>query len=283
MTQEEPATTPDRARQVAVIVTAVLMLLAALAGVGVIGTSVPDSAGGVFAAGRTLLTPGGPAFAVWSVIYLGLIAFAVRHTLTPADPRARRIGWPAAVSMLLNGAWLLVVQFGWVWMSVLVITLLVVDLAVLVGRLAAIPASSPSSSVILDGTFGLYLGWVSVATVANIAVAVSATVSTPGEVSELLAVAVLIVAVALAGRYANKLGARWAVAGGMAWAFAWIAVARLTGTPRSVIVGTAAGAAAATVLVLTALRRLAAAGWSLRSLTRRMTPASDRTRPKTRS
>ena len=50
------------------------------------------------------------------------------------DERHRRTGWLAAASMLLNAAWLLVTQQGWIWASVVVIAALVAVLGVLVRR-----------------------------------------------------------------------------------------------------------------------------------------------------
>ena len=113
----------DRTRQIGVTLAEIFCVLGTLVGVGVIGTRVEESSGGSLSADATLLAPAGPAFSIWSVIYVGLAAYTVWQWL-PAAGRselARRTGWLFAASMVLNAAWLLVTQQGWIWLSVLVI------------------------------------------------------------------------------------------------------------------------------------------------------------------
>lgn len=137
------------------------------------GTRVEESSGGALAADATLLAPAGPAFSIWSVIYVGLGAYTVWQWF-PANAvtdRTRRTGWLIAVSMLLNAAWLLVTQQGWIWVSVVVIAALVLVLRLILVRLAAYPPRTTAERLVVDGTIGLYTGWVAVATCANIAAA----------------------------------------------------------------------------------------------------------------
>ena len=209
-------TAADRRRQVAVTISEVLCVLGTLVGVGALGgTRVEESSGGALAADATLLAPAGPAFSIWSAIYLGLAAYTVWQWLPDqaTDPRHRRIGWLAAASMLLNAAWLLVTQQGWIWVSVLVIAALAVVLGVLVRRLTERPSYGLAEAVIVDGTFGAYLGWVCVATCANVTAALVSSGVDPGKpVSELAAVAVLALAAGVAVLLARRLGGRYAVA-----------------------------------------------------------------------
>ena len=97
--------------------------------------------------------------------------------------------------MVLNAAWLLVTQQGWIWVSVLVMAALVVTLGLLVRRLEEHPSYGHGETVLVDGTFGLYLGWVAVAACANVTAALVASGVDPGGfVAELAAVVVLAVA-----------------------------------------------------------------------------------------
>ena len=109
-----------------------VIALVILLGVGVIGTRVEESSGGALAADATLIAPAGPAFSIWTPIYLGLAAYTVWQWLPDqaTDRRHRAIGWLAAASMVLNALWLLVTQQGWLWASVGVIAALVVTLGV---------------------------------------------------------------------------------------------------------------------------------------------------------
>ena len=247
----------DRLRQVGVTVAEVFCVVGTLVGVGVLGTRVEESAGGALAADATLLAPSGPAFVIWTPVYLGLAAYTVWQWLPEqtTDRRHRAIGWPAAASMVLNALWLLVTQQGWIWASVVVIAALVAVLGVLVRRLTENASYGTAETVIVDGTFGLYLGWVCVATCANVAAAFVASGVDPGPVvAQALAVVVLAVAAWVGAELARRLGGRWAVAAAMAWGLGWIAVGRVSDEPRSAVVGLAAVVAA--LVVLSAVSRV---------------------------
>jgi hypothetical protein len=245
-------TSVDRARRATVVAAEIFCVVGTLVGIGVLGTRVAESSGGALAATATLIAPAGPAFSIWTPIYVGLLAYAVWQAL-PANTvrgRVRSTGWLAAVSMVLNAAWLLVTQQDWIWVSVVVIVALALTLGVLLNRLTREPAGSRAEQVVLDGTFGLYLGWVSVATCANVTAALVDSGVDLGDVgNQLAAVGVIAVAAVLGVVLARRLGGRWAVAGAMAWGLAWIAVGRLSSEPGSVATGVAAVVAAAVVVV----------------------------------
>lgn len=246
--QWEEVLTSIRIRRAAIVsACAAVMALGTLAGFGLLGTRVEESSGGAFAADATLVTPAGPAFSIWSLIYLGLLAYVVWQW-RPSE-RADRIWWLAGASMLLNALWLGVTQAGWLWASVLVILTLALVLGLLVRRLGERAPASRVEAVVVDGTFGVYLGWVSVAAVANVAAVLVATGVDPGPVwSTTLAVTVVAVAALLGAWFARKLGGRWAVAAAMAWALCWVAVGRLTDAPRSIVTACAAILAALAIL-----------------------------------
>jgi len=250
-------TTTDQVRRIAVIAAEIFCVVGTLFGVGVIGTRVEESSGGALAATATLIAPAGPAFSIWTPIYLGLLGYAVWQAL-PANAvreRVRSTGWLAAASMVLNAAWLLVTQQGWIWVSVVVIVALALTLGTLVQRLTRETAASTLERILLDVTFGLYLGWVAVATCANITAAlVDSGVDLGATANQVVAVVVLAVAAGLGVLFARRLGGRWSVAAAMAWGLAWIAVGRLGDEPRSVATGIAAVVAA--VVVLLAAQRL---------------------------
>lgn len=248
----------DRIRQVFVTVSGLLMVLGLLLGTGVLGTEVEDSAGGSLSAEATLIAPAGPAFSIWSVIYLGLAAYVVWQWL-PANTtheRARATGWWAGASMLLNGAWLLVTQQGWLWVSVVVILALAVVLKVVIARLTALPAAGWGDLVAADTTFGLYLGWVAVAACANVAATlVGSGVPATGAVATWVTVALVAVVAGLGLFYAVRFRARLAVALAMAWGLGWVGYGRLGDEPESTTVGVAALAAAVVIVLGTLFQR----------------------------
>lgn len=246
----------DRLRQVTVTLGAAGCAIGTLYGFGVLGTEVSESSGGRLSADATLLAPASTAFSIWSVIYLGLAAFTVWQWLPAAatSPRARAIGWLAAASMLLNAGWLLVAQAGWLLASVAVILTLLGVLFTLVRRLSRAPARGGASELVaVDGTFGLYLGWVSVASFANLAAALPAPAADrPSGVAQAAAVLAIAAVAGVGVLLARLLGARVAVAVAMAWGLGWIAVGRIADAPNST--ATAIAAIVAAVLVVAALR-----------------------------
>ncbi len=185
------------------------------------------------------------------MIYAGLAAYAVWQWLPAQATRTvhRRIGWLAAASMVLNASWLLVTQQGWIWLSVVVIVALALVLGVLLKRLTQHPPTGLVDRIVLDGTFGLYLGWVAVATCANVTAALVSSGVEPGRlVSDAAAVVVLAVVAGLGLFFARELGGRYAVALAMAWGLGWISVARIGDEPQSVITGIADAVVAVMVL-----------------------------------
>ena len=164
------------------------------------GTAIPDAAGGALAADATLIAPAGPAFSIWSVIYLGLVAYTVWQALPgqAGRPVHRRVGYWIAASLALNAAWIGSVQADLLGLSVVVIVALLVVLVLIMRVLASARAASWQEAAVVDGTFGLYLGWVSVATVANVAAWLADSGVRP-EPFELPAMGVLAVVVVIGG------------------------------------------------------------------------------------
>jgi hypothetical protein len=256
------ATGADVVRQIVVLVSALVAVALAAFGSGAFGgASVSDAAGGALSATATTVAPATTAFSIWSVIYLGLIAYAVHQVLPRqrAVTRHRRLGYWVAASMLLNAGWLFAaVQLGSVWLGAAVIVVLLLVLA----RIFVICFHTASGgwvdAIVTDGTMGLYLGWVSVATVANIAAALVSSgfdgFALPAGFwsAVVLGVAALAgVAIAFAGR------GRIAPALSLSWGLAWIAVGRLAGEPENTVAGVAAIIAAVVVLGVTVAVRVA--------------------------
>lgn len=114
--------------------------------------------------------PAGYVFIIWGVIYLGLVAFAFYQAL-PAqreNPRLRRVGYFFVWSCLANVVWLFLWHyevFGLtvVAMLALLLSLIVIYLRLEIGRQQV----SRAETFLLNVPFSIYLGWISVATIAN--------------------------------------------------------------------------------------------------------------------
>ncbi|MCC2592130.1 hypothetical protein LKO27_01650 [Tessaracoccus sp. OS52] len=241
----------DLQRRLFVTACVVFNAVGVLFGTGVIGQRVEDSAGGALSSEATLLAPDGPAFSIWSVIYLGLIAYVVWQWLprNARSERERAIGWLAGLSLVLNASWLLVTQADLIWLSVVVILALAVVLGFLVRNLQTHPDDTWPARIIVDGTHGMHLGWVTAASTANIAAAGTASGWDLGQWAPVVAIIVIIVAAGLHAVYQVAFGPRIAVALAMAWAFSWIAIGRSAGEPLSTPVAVAGVIAAVVVLV----------------------------------
>lgn len=253
-------TTADTVRATGITVAEIVCVVGTLLGIGVFGgPEVNQTAGGALSADATLIAPATTAFSIWSVIYIGLAVFTLWQWLPGrrSSARHRRAGWLIAASMLLNAAWLLVVRADLLWLSVVVILALVVVLGLIIRVLATTPPQDLGDRIITEGTFGLYLGWVSVAVCANItATLVDAGVEVGPPASEWIAVVVLVVAGAIGVLLALQSGGNLAIGAAMTWGIGWIAVGRLTGEPASTITGTAAIIVAVAIAVFTVTRAL---------------------------
>lgn len=248
-------------RQLAVAVGAAVAVATSLVGSGALGgTPIAEAAGGALSADATLVAPAGAAFSIWSVIYAGLVAFAVFQALPSrrGDPRQRRVGWLVLASLLLNAGWILCVQAGLVAVTVPVIVALLAVLVLAWTRLLRTPATSLAEAVVVDGTVGVYLGWVSIATVANVAAALAdAGMDPSGAAATAWALAVLAVAAGVGVLLAVAGSGRFAPAAALAWGLSWIAVGRVD-DPAAPAVAVAAALAAAVALVATLAARVRA-------------------------
>ncbi|WP_174435807.1 tryptophan-rich sensory protein [Demequina globuliformis] len=241
----------DTTRQIVVAVGAAVAIAGAAWGSGAFGgTPIEEAADGALAADATLLAPASTAFAIWSVISAGLALFAVVQALpSRADvPRYRAISWWVLASMLLNAVWIGVVQADLLWLSPLVLASLVLVLAKVAITLVATPAHNGLDVAATDVTLGLYLGWSTVATAANLAaLAVGSTDATAdaGMPWTAIAAGALGVIAIIAARYLRERpGLAIGMGLAMAWGLAWIAVGRATDSPESLGMMWAAGLAA---------------------------------------
>lgn len=122
----------------------------------------------------TVVTPAGITFSIWGIIYLMLGVFVIAPFFmrqTSVD-YVRKIGLLFLLSCLFNIAWLLLWHYDYIALSVipmlaLFLTLLATYLVVGIGRLKPPLRERLAFQV----PFSLYLGWITVAFVVNIAAA----------------------------------------------------------------------------------------------------------------
>jgi len=196
-----------------------------------------------------IFTPAGYVFSIWGIIYLGLIAFTIYQALPSQreNPRLRKLGLLFLVSSLLNAFWLVsfhYLQFGtaMILMTLLLVVLVRIYLLLGIGR----EKVKPIEKWLVNLPFSVYLGWISVATIANAAqLLFSIKWNGFGIAPEIWTIIMLAAAVLISGlmSFARKDVGHALV---LIWAFIGIAV-----KPSILpIVSTAAWAAAGSVGVL---------------------------------
>ena len=151
----------------------------------------------------SLFTPAGYVFSIWGIIYLALLGFSIYQAL-PAqkdNPRLQRIGPWFLISNLFNGAWIFAwhyLQFG---LSLLIMLGLLASLLMLYTRagIGVQKAADWKEKLFLDIPFGIYLGWIAVATIANTStVLLMSNWNGFGIAPEIWTIVVLLVGTALA-------------------------------------------------------------------------------------
>ena len=159
----------DRVRQVLVVIS-VLATLAVNALANILpfnGVSTAEVSNRF----QVFFVPAGYVFAIWGIIYIGLIAYAVFQALPSQreNPVLRRTGYPVVVSGLANMVWLFLWHYGQFPLTVIVMlgllaVLILIYLELGIGRTKVAAAETWAVRV----PFSIYLGWITVATIANI-------------------------------------------------------------------------------------------------------------------
>ncbi len=154
---------------VAVVVTIVVNILANALPFNNVGTGVISDSFEVY------FVPAGYVFSIWGLIYIGLIAFGIYQALPTQreNPRLRRIGYIFLLSCAANVAWLFFWHYFW---DKPLFPLTLVDMLILLGSLIAIylrlgtgRSRAPlGERLAVRLPFSIYLGWITVATIANV-------------------------------------------------------------------------------------------------------------------
>ena len=119
-------------------------------------------------------TPAGYVFAIWGLIYVLLAVFVVYQALPKQkdSPFQKQIGLLFILSSLLNCVWLFLWQYDYITLSVAAMFGLFLSLAAIYWRLAIGKSNaSRAEKIFVHLPFSVYIGWITVATIANVAAA----------------------------------------------------------------------------------------------------------------
>ena len=124
-------------------------------------------------ANLTLITPAGYVFSIWGIIYVLLGIFVVFQAL----PRERekeyhgKISWLFILSSIFNIVWLFLWQFEYLVFSVILMFLLLASLISIYLRLDIGKSQvGLAEKITVHLPFSTYLGWITIASIANVAV-----------------------------------------------------------------------------------------------------------------
>jgi len=156
-------------RQVVVIVAALAMII-----VNVLANALPingQNTGEISDRFDIYFVPAGYVFSIWGLIYIGIIAYLIYQAL-PAqrnDARMEAIAGPFVLSSVANIVWIFLWHYNafpatLVAMLVLLASLIVIYLRLGTGRTRVSTAETWAVRV----PFSIYLGWITVATIANV-------------------------------------------------------------------------------------------------------------------
>ncbi|HEY3334721.1 MAG TPA: TspO/MBR family protein [Candidatus Limnocylindrales bacterium] len=152
--------------------------------------------------------PAGYVFAIWGVIYLLLAAYTVWQALprNRDDATLRSLGWLPAITGALNATWVLLFQYEVFALTIPVMLALLVTLIAIHLRLwERRDAIHGMAFWLVRVPFSVYLGWITIATIANIAQAGAALgIVAPAGASPIIAAAVLLLGLAIATRFVHR-------------------------------------------------------------------------------
>jgi len=117
-----------------------------------------------------LFVPANYVFSIWGLIYTLLIGFVVYQALPSqrTNPIFQKIGWLFVVSCVANFTWLLMFQYSLFPLSMVAMVALLATLITIYTRLGiGQVAVSNRERWLVHIPFSVYLGWITVATVAN--------------------------------------------------------------------------------------------------------------------
>lgn len=151
---------------VAVIVTITINALADILPINGLGT------GQISDKFKVYFVPSGYVFSIWGLIYLGLIAFAIYQALPSQreNPRLAGITGLFILSSIANCAWIFLWHYEMFVFTLVAMFTLLISLILIYLRLGIGKASKVSSGETwtVRVPFSIYLGWITVATIANV-------------------------------------------------------------------------------------------------------------------
>lgn len=116
--------------------------------------------------------PAGYVFAIWGIIYLGIIAYAFYQFKFAKQENADQMSEIASwylISCLANSIWLFLWHYEYIVATIFMMALLLISLIGIYLEIKKVKVQDKKFSWMVKIPFSIYLGWITVATVANAA------------------------------------------------------------------------------------------------------------------
>ena len=176
-----------------------------------------------------LFVPAGYVFSIWGLIYLGLIGFAI-YTITPngrQDEKIEAIAWWFVAANLFNAAWILLWHYLQFTLTLIPIFGLLISLAGVYLKLNGGKSERKLvHKLLVELPFSIYLGWATVAVVANVSQALYFNGWRGAPLTEPLWAVIMLVVASLLGLLMIFTRAEIAYPLVLTWAFVGIWVAQ---------------------------------------------------------
>jgi hypothetical protein len=109
-----------------------------------------------------LFVPAGITFSIWGIIYLLIATYCIVQFRDSNRDTINNIGWLFIISCVLNALWIVCWHFGKLQLSLMVMLGMLVSLIYINILIRDLPFG------IIKASFGVYLGWICIATIANV-------------------------------------------------------------------------------------------------------------------
>lgn len=109
-----------------------------------------------------LFVPAGITFSIWGIIYLLLLIYTIIQFTSADKQTIESISWLFAISCLFNALWIIAWHYGKLPMSLIIMSGLLISLIYINMSISHLPTG------IIKAAFGVYLGWICIATIANV-------------------------------------------------------------------------------------------------------------------
>ena len=109
-----------------------------------------------------LFVPAGITFSIWGIIYILVLAYSILQFRAVNESVSLNIGWAFGISCILNALWIIFWHYGKLPFSLIAMLGMLGTLIYINVQIKELPLG------IIKVAFGIYLGWICIATIANV-------------------------------------------------------------------------------------------------------------------